>query len=79
MNYYILLKNKTAIIQCKKVLESYEVPYEIVPSPRQLSVSCTESIKIAEEHLKMVESILRAHSEIATAGIHGIEKKKRFW
>lgn len=76
MNHYILVKNKTALIKCKKVLDEYDIEYEIVPSPRQLSVSCVEAIAIEESSAIIVEKLLKVHSEIKTAGIHKIEKRR---
>lgn len=76
MNHYILIKNKTALIKCKKVLEEYDIVHEIVPSPRQLSVSCVESIAIEENSVCVVEKLLKIHTEIQTAGIHKVEKRR---
>lgn len=73
-SYYVLFKATTQLYALKKVLESYEVEFDISPTPRGLSANCTKSIKIAESQKAMVEKLLNCHCEIKTAGIHEWEK-----
>jgi hypothetical protein len=70
----VLFKATTQLYALKKVLESYEVEFEISPTPRGLSSNCTKSIKIGESQKMMVEKLLKCHCEIKTSGIHEWKK-----
>lgn len=76
--YYILFKSTTQLYALKKVLDDYELSFEIAPTPRGLSANCTKSIKISETEKNIVEKLLACHCEIKTAGIHEWKKSSFF-
>ncbi len=73
---YIVFKTKTDGFAMEKRLKAADIQYEMVPTPRQFSRSCSISIQILEEDLAEVQMILAYSRNINTGGIHKIEKKK---
>jgi len=54
-NYYLLtFVNTSKLLKVEKELKNNNIECLIVPTPRILSVSCSESIKIKEEDISKI-------------------------
>lgn len=71
---YIIFQTHTDGLAMEKKLRHADIPYEMVPTPRQFSTSCSISIKIAEYDLREAQTILAYSPNIKSRGIHKVEK-----
>jgi len=72
---YIIFQTHTDGLAMEKKLRGAEISYEMVPTPRQFSTSCSVSIKIQENDLREVQTILAYSPNIKSRGVHKVEKK----
>lgn len=73
---YIIFQTHTDGIAMEKKLKIADIAYEIVPTPRQFSTSCSISIKIDEQDLREVQTILAYSPNIKSRGVHKVERRK---
>lgn len=79
LEHYILFPSYTSGLALEKLLKQEKIKYTIVPTPRELTVSCGICIRFNKEDEERIVRIIEENS-ITTKGIHSLEKKyKRFY
>ncbi len=73
---YIIFQTHTDGLAMEKKLKIAEIGYEMVPTPRQFSTSCSISIMIKENDLREVQTILAYSPNIKSRGVHKVESRK---
>lgn len=56
--YLIVFKNKSETMMCYKELKKYSVPCIIISTPRNLTVSCSQSVKFEKRYINFAKQIL---------------------
>lgn len=60
MKYYLaVFRSRSQAYSFKSILDSYKVPSSIIPTPRQVSVSCSLSVKFEAKDLPIVKDIFK--------------------
>jgi len=73
---YILFPNHGEGLRLEENLKTYGINYVIVPTPRELSLSCGISIKISLNDRDRVEELIK-EKDIRILGIHELDKKNK--
>lgn len=79
MKYYILFSNFTSGLALETLLKKEKIKYTIVPTPRELTVSCGICIQYEKQDEEEIRKLIEDNS-ISTLGFHSLEKEyKRFY
>jgi ribosomal protein L7Ae-like RNA K-turn-binding protein len=73
LRHYILFQNYLNGLALEALLRKEKIKYTIVPTPRELSISCGISIQYEKEDEQRIESLIVENS-IKTLGFHSLEK-----
>jgi ribosomal protein L7Ae-like RNA K-turn-binding protein len=74
LRHYILFQNYINGLALEALLRKEKIKYTIVPTPRELSVSCGIAIQYEKEDEQRIDSLIVENS-IKTLGFHSLEKK----
>lgn len=74
LKHYILFQNYNLGLALEALLRKEKIKYTIVPTPRELSVSCGISIQYEKEDEEMIGRLIEDNS-IDVLGFHSLEKK----
>lgn len=74
IRYYILFPSHTEGIKMEAVLKKEKIKYTIVPTPRELSVSCGIAIMYNKEDEEKIKELIDIHS-VKNSGLHSVNKK----
>lgn len=70
MNYIIVVfKARTETLSFANILRGYNVPFQIINTPRNLNLSCGISVKMPAFRRDIAEEILRKRNFQSFAGI----------
>lgn len=79
LEYYILFPSYTAGLALEVFLKKEKIKYTIVPTPRELTVSCGICIKYNKEDEESITKLVENNS-INIIGFYSLEKKyKKFY
>lgn len=73
LRHYILFQNYLNGLALEALLRKEKIKYIIVPTPRELSISCGISIQYEKEDEQRIESLIVENS-IKTLGFHSLAK-----
>jgi ribosomal protein L7Ae-like RNA K-turn-binding protein len=74
MKHYILFKSYNHGLALEALLRKEKIKYVIVPTPRELSVSCGIAIQYDKDNEEKIRRLIEDNS-INTLGFHSLEKK----
>lgn len=74
IGYYILFPSHTEGIKLEAALKQEKIKYTIVPTPRELSVSCGISIMYNKEDEEKIKNLVNVNN-VKTSGFHCVKKK----
>jgi ribosomal protein L7Ae-like RNA K-turn-binding protein len=74
LRHYILFKSYNYGLALEALLRKEKISYIIVPTPRELSVSCGIAIQYEKEDEEKISKLIEDH-KINTLGFHSLEKK----
>jgi ribosomal protein L7Ae-like RNA K-turn-binding protein len=76
---YILFLNYTSGLALEALLKKEKIKYTIVPTPRELSISCGICMEYKKEDEEAIKSLIEDNS-INVIGLRSLEKKyKKFY
>lgn len=79
MKYYILFPNFTSGLALESLLKKAKIKYTIVPTPRELSVSCGICIQYEKQDEEAIRKIVENNS-INILGFYSLKKEyKKFY
>lgn len=79
IKHYILFPSYNYGIALESYLKREKIKYTIVPTPRELSVSCGICIQYEKCDEERIAKIIEEHS-VRTLGFHSLEKEyKKFY
>lgn len=55
----LIFKSAHDVIKAKKLLDSAQIDYETMPTPKEISAECGMSLKVAEPSLGMIRTMLQ--------------------
>ena len=64
MNIYITFATKNQLLIFEKILIAHNIDYRIIPTPRSISKSCTNTIVLNKTYLSEIEDITYAYPDI---------------
>ncbi|MFL0247276.1 DUF3343 domain-containing protein [Candidatus Clostridium stratigraminis] len=79
VEYYILFPSYTYGLALEGLLRKEKIKYVIVPTPRELTVSCGVSIKYNKEDEEAIKKLVQDNA-ISIIGFYRLEKQyKKFY
>ncbi len=78
MNLLIAFDSVHQAIRAESLLLKAGVPVELVPTPREISASCGQSVRFAEDAAEPVKALLE-RERIVFRGIYSIAEGQRIY
>lgn len=78
MNYLVVFDSVHQAIRAEKMLLAQGIAIEMVPTPREISASCGQSIALGEEAFRKGFQIL-LQKEISFQGVYHVRKQERIF
>ena len=70
--YYVIVFSTTNfVIQAESVVKSKKIPYQIMPTPREITLSCGMAIRFDKSNLNDIAEIVKA-GEITIKDVYRI-------
>jgi len=53
----LIFESTYDVLKCEKILKQNEIPYEVLPAPREYSSDCGMALKVEKGHLDKVNQL----------------------
>ena len=77
MNYLLIsFKSRNSIFAFNRILKQFGISSEIINTPKQITMSCSLSLRIKKEHISLAVRALKQSNLPGFLGIFGINHSK---